>query len=495
MIGFQSSWRKYIKCDMLHKIHNIYNSDPLELIRRSDVISFDVFDTAIVRPFLHHSDMYYIVEELLKFRDFRKIRLKNEELVRNNLIHQTRAKGEITLLDIYEHIYIDKQNAINTELAFDVEICRRRAFIHNLYLYALSEGKKVIFITDITYSKAVIQKILHKNGYKNYDALYVSSEENLSKQSGEIYRKVIQDMRVPPHKILHIGDSITADIQVANKYRITPLLVERDVHLMEKMINFEQYKIRDSILNSCLFAVSANVAFNDPKSNIQKSHIITMPIMYRIVNASLLTEDKIFLINKRTQNPLYRIFEAIHFCLVEENINSFTVDIYLLYAAYISNHKDLTYIQSIVSDEDFKDFGLNVYGIDLHNNDDVMQKWDIIEITSLKIKKGIIEKFGAIAEYSVYNFTMDANVKFFLEVILGTKIKVWHSIEGLVYNETKKQVRWSIFDIFAWKKLHIEILSISINDVEKYFLPQVQYFFHTFKKYLYILQNLEDKRK
>ena len=53
-----------------------------EELLKHDVVSFDVFDTLIFRPFSEPTDLFYIVGKQLGYMDFKRIRMETESVVR-----------------------------------------------------------------------------------------------------------------------------------------------------------------------------------------------------------------------------------------------------------------------------------------------------------------------------------------------------------------------------------------------------------------------------
>ena len=91
-----------------------------------DVISFDVFDTLLFRPFSSPSDLFMLVGERLDIMDFTQIRLQAEEEARqkNRLL---RGNREVTLLEIYQLVAqetgIDPQKGADLEFSLECELC------------------------------------------------------------------------------------------------------------------------------------------------------------------------------------------------------------------------------------------------------------------------------------------------------------------------------------------------------------------------------------
>ena len=52
------------------------------LIEKVDVISFDIFDTLLIRPYLSPVDLFEHIEKQYKFSDFKKERILAEKRAR-----------------------------------------------------------------------------------------------------------------------------------------------------------------------------------------------------------------------------------------------------------------------------------------------------------------------------------------------------------------------------------------------------------------------------
>ena len=486
---------------MFQKILSVNDCDPFQKIKECEVISFDIFDTAIIRPFLHHQEMYKIVEKLIPNKKFASVRIRAEKNTRNDLIHKQRLKEEVTISDIYEHIHIDKEKAIAFELGFDVDICRKRQYIFKLYKFALNLNKRIIFTSDITYPRVIIEEILRKNGYGTYEKLYISSEENLSKHQGGLYKKLIFEMNVAPHRILHIGDSIKADIHQARKHGIKPLYIPRPLHALSSVINKKKFCIEKNILNSALFASSANIIC-EPTIPQKKTFLVTFPFIYKLAMEILKEkkENPVFLINEGHGNGLFHLFSEVYSHFSQTSVKFCEIDISQVYASSVRTFDDLTILKQNVSKENFSHilsvcFHVSNEIIARNNIEDLAEIWPEIEINALKIRKEIIEKCDFLKTQSVYDFTFSKGTKDFLQSLLGTSIKNYTQIHNvleqvIVKSTTSAWLSGWFFDWFS-KPNPLEIIedmkSITNEEMQRYIFPQSQYFFSILGRHLNIL--------
>ncbi len=194
-----------------------------------EIISFDMFDTLVTRPFFVPSDMFYLLNRKflevfhpISAVDFSRIRQKSESELRR--IKDKDHIEEVTLDEIYEYISnnynldnkklsIIKENEIEMELNF----CKRRNSGYELYSLAKDLGKKVILTSDIYLPRNVIEKILNNNGYE-FDNIYLSSELLKTKNYGTLYEYIIEKEKT--NSILHIGDNYYSDIEKAKQNQI-----------------------------------------------------------------------------------------------------------------------------------------------------------------------------------------------------------------------------------------------------------------------------------
>ena len=70
-------------------------------LEQYDVVSFDVFDTLILRPFSEPADLFYILGEELGYMDFRRIRIEMELRAREEK-YEKENHYEVNLSEIYD---------------------------------------------------------------------------------------------------------------------------------------------------------------------------------------------------------------------------------------------------------------------------------------------------------------------------------------------------------------------------------------------------------
>ena len=188
--------------------------DLIEILPSFDVISFDIFDTLLLRPFVKPTDLFYVMERDEHCEGFAQARIAGEQRAQAKV--RAAGRAEATLDEIYHGIP-------EWEKLKDAEIKAEKRFLtvnpEMLVVYekAKSLGKKVIITSDMYMPVGVLQDILTSKGVVGWDGFYVSSECQLQKCTGTVYEKILNDVGAGADKILHIGDNNYSDVIRANE--------------------------------------------------------------------------------------------------------------------------------------------------------------------------------------------------------------------------------------------------------------------------------------
>ena len=240
----------------------------------AEYISFDVFDTAVLRPFYTPSDIFYLLDKIYEENEdstvsFHDIRIDAEIACRQQICQNTdKDREDISLDEIYSYIYqvygVSGElchKLKEEEITLELKYCEKRQAAYELYKVALQAGKRVIFISDMYLDRDIIKKILKECGYDKYDDIYVSSEYGQVKSTGKLYKIVMEKLDIENHMLIHIGDSLSADIEGSKKQGIDSIHIPRTIDLFEEKIG---KKDNCSSGYGCLVAMVANKYFDNP---------------------------------------------------------------------------------------------------------------------------------------------------------------------------------------------------------------------------------------
>lgn len=182
-----------------------------------DTISFDVFDTLLMRKVSDRETFFQMIENKYHATfPYAKWRLQAElELSRTSVP---------AIEDIYEWIH-ERAGVANEELcvllrgelAMEESLLVPRLSMVNVLHQLVQNGKKVYLISDMYLPQDFIKKVLGSRGISEYEGLFVSCEYGTGKGENlyEIYKE-----NSSGGKRLHIGDSRELDGECANMHGI-----------------------------------------------------------------------------------------------------------------------------------------------------------------------------------------------------------------------------------------------------------------------------------
>lgn len=197
---------------------------PQHLVRRLlefDVVSFDIFDTLILRPFSKPTDMFYLLEQKFEQQQFRNIRIQAERRARELSIMK-RGNREITIDEIYTEVEketgISKEVGIKTEFEMEKELCFANPYMKRVFDILKSHQKTIYVTSDMYLPKAMMEQLLENCGYSGFADVIVSCDYNVNKHEGGLYKVLLQ--KTKGKNLIHVGDNYNADIVMAKKHKI-----------------------------------------------------------------------------------------------------------------------------------------------------------------------------------------------------------------------------------------------------------------------------------
>lgn len=202
----------------MHWTKNVINK-----IRNYKYVSFDIFDTLILRNVLNPNDIFKIIQNKVHINDFYTKRINAEkEAVRKSL------KEEITLEEIYSNItelksYNEKEYVMNLEKETEIKYSTFNPIFKEIIDYCRKNHMKIIIASDMYLDESTIKSILEKNGVE-YDYLYLSSKIKLRKSRGKMYNYILKDLGISKNELVHIGDNKLSDYIIPKMMGIKSIL-------------------------------------------------------------------------------------------------------------------------------------------------------------------------------------------------------------------------------------------------------------------------------
>lgn len=195
-------------------------SETISFLMQYEVISFDIFDTLIFRPFSEPTDLFFFLGEKTGILDFKRLRMQAEAEARVQK-YKEEKHYEIKLSDIWSRleneIGVTKEQGMQMEQALEMEFCYANPFMQQVFTQLREHGKRIVITSDMYLSKAFLSELLQKNGYGGYEELYVSCEYEKSKADGLLY-EVVKRAYPDTDSMIHVGDNPVSDVKNAKKH-------------------------------------------------------------------------------------------------------------------------------------------------------------------------------------------------------------------------------------------------------------------------------------
>ncbi|AHV99273.1 HAD family hydrolase [Paenibacillus sabinae] len=243
----------------------------IEKIKRVKVVSFDIFDTLILRKIEKPIHVFELIENFCEkakethVEEFALKRQQAEKAARDNVWMKER-RTEVTIDEIYQEFQqeTNKPHSVcealkDLELNFEKLLCTKNEYMYEVYNECLKLNKSIIITSDMYLTHSFIKGLLTENGYKDYSKIYLSSELKITKATGELYSYIIQDLKIKPDEILHIGDNYHADIEEAQKKGIVTHYYPKCLDQNKKLSVFQdensiETNILKGLINNKLFS-------------------------------------------------------------------------------------------------------------------------------------------------------------------------------------------------------------------------------------------------
>lgn len=208
-------------------------------IKACGIVSFDVFDTLVIRTINKPIDVFEIIGIKLGIPGFSAMRIEAEQIVRANA---KTTNGEVNIYDIYneleKHCDLVAEKGVRAEFETEKEICVKNPYIYKLYQKLIAQGKKIIAISDMYLTEEMIRELLINSGYDEISDIFVSNKYGESKANGGLYRIVEAKYQTD---IVHIGDNLASDVHICNKTKRFRGILYNNVYLAGT-----PYRVRES---------------------------------------------------------------------------------------------------------------------------------------------------------------------------------------------------------------------------------------------------------
>lgn len=292
------------------------NNTSLEILLREidshEVVSFDIFDTLLMRKVLFPNDVFYLMQKREGLHHtFPENRISVEtKMISEGIIAPSIFEIYKRLIDDYPEEGYDEQKLINMEYELDRDLVVCRNDITYAFVYARMKKKRIFLVSDMYYSKGQIQQILLDNEIVGYEDIFISSEYGTNKENG-LFGELLE--RSDSKKVLHIGDCYEADILAAEQCQIDTFWIKSAVSMLNSSRYGHLLKYADNLEQRVMLGLFVARIFNSPfalyhtlgKGIIDNSRDITY-----LFAAPVITEYILWICNKVDKKKCQVIFPS-----------------------------------------------------------------------------------------------------------------------------------------------------------------------------------------
>ena len=242
------------------------------------IVSFDIFDTCLVRACGRPEFVFDILarkvlgqdSNMTQCMDFAYIRRKAE----SSAIQQNVKKEieEITIDEIYDECDfssltdVPKDKIKKIELELEKELLFPVMEIKDKIDKIRNQNIKILFISDMYLPSLFVMNILMGFGImKEGDKLYISSEYRKKKSTGSLYKLIKQNESISYNEWQHYGDNIISDVKIPRKLGIKAQKVFHSWSFYERMLALQEMTSSQFSLKM-MASISKTIRLQHPKS-------------------------------------------------------------------------------------------------------------------------------------------------------------------------------------------------------------------------------------
>ena len=232
-------------------------------ILEKSLISFDIFDTLLMRKTLYPRDVIFLVEQKAKLagyniKGYAKARIRAEE-----------DQPFCNFNQIYDWLGIvfnwteeTKQQIKKLELKTEQEVLVVRTEVVELLRFACESGKRVVLTSDMYFPEEILSVLLTEFGISGYERVFVSCDEKKSKHTG-LYKELLPLCKAS-NEILHIGDNPIADGTDCEASGIESVLVPSSLELARSTGWEKSIQAASFLMDRCLLGLVVSKIFSNP---------------------------------------------------------------------------------------------------------------------------------------------------------------------------------------------------------------------------------------
>ena len=215
----------------------------VDSIDNYSVVTFDVFDTLLIRQYvIDPADIFYFLALSKGYSSEMSLKFKNDRVRAENICREKSLliddHPEIDVVQVYELLRQYESISADDEIEFENQCLIRRPLVQRLYEAAKDKNKKIYAISDIYIPSVKLNDILCDHGY-SFENVWASCEHGGGKYDKILFKKFLEQEKVDASEVLHIGDNRHSDFNMAVELGINAIHIPKAIDnlYMESSIN------------------------------------------------------------------------------------------------------------------------------------------------------------------------------------------------------------------------------------------------------------------
>ncbi len=237
----------------------------LRTMAACDVISFDLFDTLLMRRTLFPSDVFELVDERLRERGVVIEQFAGKRLAAEKELSKDRAPTLTAIYTWMKETYgiaaLDVAATVRLEWEIDRSLVVPRKEVCELLPQLRGQGKEIYLVTDSYYTKEQITGLLERCGIEGYTDILVSCEYGTGKTQ-YLFSKLKEI--TGEKSCVHIGDDLTADMEQARANGLQACRLHSGIDLLEMAGYMGLWDFMEPLANRIRIGMFVSVLFNSP---------------------------------------------------------------------------------------------------------------------------------------------------------------------------------------------------------------------------------------
>ena len=298
----------------------------LRQINQNDVVCFQLMDVLCAAKYFSKEDFMDALESCNGHCQFAKKRIQAEEM-----IDHRGAYGIINIYKNYQSVTStsieEVQNMQSQEEEFFLDGVIPKKKMTDVLNHTYEQGKKIYIISDLPYTKELVERLLRKIGVQDYHGVIQENLLNITFSDGALRRGLAELFE---QHVLYIGTRSNITFMMAQVYHMDVCMLKNAWEMLWQVSDLRIKKTDISADNRSVFSEWVQNAMNSPFVKDNKEYM-SQPVLTGEIEKSLKLQGE-----SRRQFDLFPLpqytkieeLEILEFPIYEKPLVSVVVPVY-----------------------------------------------------------------------------------------------------------------------------------------------------------------------